>query len=197
MKSTVVFMALFLATPMFGQHGGGSRGAAAPGGGTVARRGSVGRPTSFAGRRPGLRQRFGTGLFSPFYPIGGDYWDGLLGYDDSYPQADNFPYIQFPYVQRGPVFGATAQPVVAQAVVNDYKWKDDSVAAAGNSSTLITIVLKDGTLRYAVATWVQDRQLHYIDSEDKQEVLSSDRIDRAATQRLNEEKKLHLQLPPG
>jgi hypothetical protein len=196
MRNNIAFAALlFLVTPMFGQHGGGAKGTAA-GGGRISARPIAGRRFGFSGNRPAARQRFGNEFVAPYLPIGGDYLGGtylgegdpqdLASYDSYYPPAPNFLSVRPP-----------ARPLVAHAVVNEYNWKDAGVAAGSTSSPTFTIALKDGSLHYAAATWLQNSQLYYIDSEGKQEVLSSNRIDRSATERLNEEKKLRLQLPPG
>lgn len=191
MRNKIAFPALLLlVTPMFGQHGGGAKSAAARGSGVSARRPAVGR-MRLSGTRPAARRRLGNDFLAPYFPIGGDYLGGeypddQAGYDNYYPPSANFLPLQPP-----------ARPLVAHAVVNEYRWNDAGVAAADTSSPTFTIALKDGSLRYAAATWLQNSQLYYIDSEGKQETLSSNRIDRSTTQRLNEEKKLRLQLPPG
>jgi hypothetical protein len=197
MRNNIAFAALFfIVTPLFGQHGGGSRGTAARGGGVLARRGPAEGRMRLSGNRPAARQRFGNQFLSPYFPIGGDYLggdylggdypEGSAGYDNYYAPAANFLSVQ-----------PQARPLVAHAVVNEYQWKDAGASATDTSSPTFTIALKDGSLRYAAATWSQNGQLYYVDSEGKQEVLSSNLIDRSATQRLNEEKKLRLQLPPG
>jgi hypothetical protein len=189
MRNIFAFVALlFLVTPVFGQHVGG---AAARGAGVSAHRGPVAIRMRLSGTRPGMRQRFGNESLAPYFPIGGDYFganypDGQAGYDNYYPPSANFLSV-----------GPALRPLVAHAVVNEYNWKDADVAAGDASAPTFTIALKDGSLHYATATWLQNGQLHYIDSEGRQEVLSSNRIDRSTTERLNEEKKLRLQLPPG
>jgi hypothetical protein len=182
MRNSTAFPALcLLVTPMFGQHGVGARGTSSTGGRVLARRGHT------AGRT-GVRQRPGNAAYFPNGgdSLGGNYRDDQAGYDNYVPPIANFLSVERP-----------APPLVAHAVVNEYRWKDAGVSAADRSSPTFTIALKDGSLRYAAATWLQNRQLYYVDSEGKQEVLSSNRIDRGATERLNEEKKLRLQLPPG
>jgi hypothetical protein len=59
------------------------------------------------------------------------------------------------------------------------------------------VALKDGSKRDGVTAWVQDRSLHLIDFEGRQQVLAADFIDREMTRRLNRQKNLNLQLPPG
>ena len=80
-------------------------------------------------------------------------------------------------------------------MIHEYKVNPEIAAAAGTQRAF-TIALKDGTMRSAVAFWVQKGKVHYIDPQDRQQVLSSDLIDRQATERLNREKNLAMQLPP-
>jgi hypothetical protein len=83
----------------------------------------------------------------------------------------------------------------AHSVINEYTWNEPA-AALDDLVTTFTIMLKDGSKRYAVAVWIQAGNLHYVDSQGRQQVLSSDLIDRDTTQRLNRQKNLKLQLPP-
>jgi hypothetical protein len=87
-------------------------------------------------------------------------------------------------------------PKPAHSVINEYKW-NESAAAVDDRTTTFTIALKDGSQCDAVAAWVQDGNLNYLDSEGRQQVLFSDRIDRDATQSLNRQKNIKLQLPPA
>lgn|GEM_PF-3127105 len=87
-------------------------------------------------------------------------------------------------------------PPPAHPVMHEYNWSDEAKGSAGNPPTY-TIALKNGYWRIAVIAWVQDGKLHYIDPEHKHQALSSDVIDREATARVNQQKNLHLELPPG
>jgi hypothetical protein len=84
----------------------------------------------------------------------------------------------------------------ANPVVQEYKW-DEPVTGPEDQAASFAIVLKDGSKRYAVMAWVQDGQLHYIDSEGHQQTLAANVIDRDTTHRLNRQKSLNLRLPPG
>ncbi len=63
------------------------------------------------------------------------------------------------------------------------------MGALDDRVTTFTIALKDGSKCYVVAAWVQGGNLHYLDSEGRQHVLSSDRIDRDATQKSKSRKE--------
>jgi hypothetical protein len=197
MKSQLRFAALFLvATALFAQRGGVSRGTSLAGLGHATRPpGPVAPPrinTRIAGHRSGFRQRYGNGFVAPYYPFLGDYAPDYLPQPDYFPGSESFG----PQLTPPPVAQAREPVQTAHAVIQDYKWKDQNAAPAGVQATF-TIALKDGSTRSAIVTWVQGRTLHYTDSDDKQGVLSADLIDRDTTRRLNRAKKLSIQLPPG
>ena len=133
----------------------------------------------------------------PFiYPFAGDFgflWD----YPPAYPMSAGYPPINNS-ITLGPDAPATApepaQP--AHAVVKDYKWNESETSPTDQSATF-TVALKDGSKRYAVTAWVQDNQLHYLDSGGHQRVLPAEVIDRETTEHLNRQNHLDLQLPPG
>jgi hypothetical protein len=81
-----------------------------------------------------------------------------------------------------------AEPV--RPVIHEYRWPDSASAPAAFS-----VVAKDGTVRFALAVWIQDGTLHYVAKDGKQERLPLDAVDRAATRQLNAERRLHLWLP--
>jgi hypothetical protein len=133
------------------------------------------------------------------YGFGGDYpdWGGYLypgEYGDEFSSPPNVFYMAPPTAQA---FPQPAEPVrPARAVIHEYKVAPKQGEIGAGASTF-TIALKDGSQRLAVATWIQDGKLHCLDSQGRQQVLSPDSIDRQTTDRLNEEKHLRLQLPPG
>ena len=126
------------------------------------------------------------------YPYWGDYpYPGLYAEE---PPAPPNVFVTAP--AGGQAFPQPAAPVrPAQSVIHEYKWPKNEETGGGAST--FTIALKDGSQRFAVAAWIEGGKLLYLDSEDRQQSLSSDVIDRQTTDRLNEEKHLRLQLPPG
>jgi len=205
---------LFLATmPIFSQHRGGFAGAGMP----VARPGSPTHPAGFAvaGRtnrgfypgRPfvgsgfgsyGRRFGYGPGYIWPYYPAW-DYGSAMpLFYGDEFSGAyppDNAIALGPGYVMPGP--GAIAVPArVASSVLHEYHFAEPAEGRAGGKVTF-TIVLKDGSTRSAVASWISAGKLHYLDSKAQQQVLSPELIDRDATEQVNEAKNLKMELPPG
>jgi hypothetical protein len=128
---------------------------------------------------------------------------------EAFPYDDGFPYYAAPPAQYSPIdkiifpastpeTSASAPPAgqTAHSVMKDYKW-NESEAPSAQQPVAFTVALKDGSKRDAGAAWVQERTLHLIDSEGREQVLTADLIDREATQRLNGQKNLSLQLPPS
>lgn len=146
---------------------------------------------------------FGNGYGYPYGSLVGDY--GLLG---GYPYLNGGVSAEYSDQSSPPPnaffapppIGMTPQPAEppppVQAVVHEYA-VPQGIGSNEASAETITIALKDGTRRSTVATWVQGGKLHYMDPDGKQQVLSADLIDRHETERLNREKQLEIQLPPG
>jgi hypothetical protein len=220
MTSTMRYVALFLiATGAFAQHSGGFAGRPAPGLGSTPAAAGFGRvplgiggtgvfprfppgprirsafgPGAF-GNRFGYGNRSGYGYFAPYYPFYGYGYDQSLGgYPEEYPAGGNtFVFPPTANTSAGPP--PAPPPQSASSVIHEYKLNPELAPSTGKG-TAFTIALKDGSMRSAVAFWVQQGKLHYIDSHDRQQVLSADLIDRDATERLNREKNLPMQLPP-
>jgi hypothetical protein len=145
----------------------------------------------FFGRGFGFRHGFANGYF-PFYgsyPLFGDY-------GQEFPAAPpNATYI----TNNAPAAPSAAYPPEppqkpANPVTHEYTWPNQGPPATGEAA-VFTIALKDGSRRSALAAWVQDGMLHYVDGNGKKQVLASDIIDGDATQRLNKEKNLAIHLP--
>ena len=215
MISAMRFAVLFLITmAAVGQRSGGVAGgfggAAGPAG---TRSGPVVRGTNRAfnraapvvgsgfGRYRGRgRGAFGYGLGYgwPYFPV----WDYDLaaplnygdefagGYPEEYPLAGNL--IIPPVAGTAPA----PPPQPASSVIHEYSFGKEPPGSGGEPATF-TIVLKDGSTRQAVASWVAGGKLHYVDLQARQPVLSPELIDREATERANKAKNLQMELPPG
>jgi hypothetical protein len=104
-----------------------------------------------------------------------------------------------------PVVRPSAPPVVQPSeylVVKEYKWPAAGTASSPSAASTsasnaqdFAIVLKDGSSLSAVAVFVSDDGLHYVDPDQRQMRISMSEIDRAATVKLNRERNLNLQLP--
>jgi hypothetical protein len=142
----------------------------------------------FAGRgfkfSRGFRNHYSP-FYWPFFPV-------IEDYGQAYPVTvpNNV------YVIAGPDASppAASSPESAKPVIHEYKWPNEPSVPTGERITF-TIALKDGSKRSALATWVQKQSLYYVDSEGRQQVLTSELIDYEVTMRLNEEKKLVIHLP--
>jgi hypothetical protein len=155
-------------------------------------------PGAFGPRRGNRFGRFGNSFIGGYWPFFGDYglWGDYLDWAD-YPYAEepSPPPNLFFIAPPPPVFApppAPARPV--QSVIHEYPAPP---ASAGSSpgATAFTIALKDGSQLSAIAVWIQQGKLYYVDSQQRHRVLSPDVIDRETTERLNEEKNLRVELP--
>lgn len=192
MRSAACFLVLVLSVPVaLAQRGGGFGH-----GGGVASRGAVVARPGFGryGREHGFRYR--PGYIWPYYPI----WDYSsttpLYYEDEFPNEYPEQYPPAYELQAPPAMDSRAQaPRIATSVIHDYNFPKQTTGTPGKAE--FTIVLKDGSTRSAVASWVTGGQLHYIAPDSRQEVLAAALIDRKATEEANEAKNLNLVLPPG
>jgi hypothetical protein len=216
MRSAVSFFVLVLSVPVaLAQRGGGFGHGAGANPTGIARPGSMQTGTLGGTRRvgggpyrgrgfgePGFgrygRERgfgYGPGYIWPYYPIW-DYSSVTPFYYDS-EFSNEYPE-QYPPVyeiQGPPTIDSRAQPPrIASSVIHDYNFPKQAGGSAGE--TKFTIVLKDGSTRSAVASWVAGGQLHYIDPDSRQEALAPAAIDRKATEEANQAKNLSLVLPP-
>jgi hypothetical protein len=219
MKQLVVGIVLFLSlfpAHSGAQHGGGGHGGGFPGGiagrggfrdgGFTApgltghsgfRRGHFGLPTV----RPipqlgsvGIYNRFwnygsGSGGLGWGYPNAFDSY-GDEGYDDSGYQS---PMISTSAEENyGPTF-IQPPPPPARPELHEYKWPDSS----GDAAATFVLMLTDGSVRPAIAVWVQESTVHYITPEGSGERLELHNINRQGTRMSNAAKHLTLWLPAG
>jgi hypothetical protein len=89
-----------------------------------------------------------------------------------------------------------ARPKITNPVLREYHLGETDRNPPGTKATL-TVVLKDGSRRSAVASWVAAGKLYYVDSKGQQQVLAPESIDRDATERANEDRNSKMDLPPG
>jgi hypothetical protein len=128
------------------------------------------------------------------YSSGYGYLAGYVPYDDSVPYA----YPPAPVVLMQPPDIVVPPPPPAHAVITEYKASDfasPSLADADAEPQAFTIVLKDGSTLAATTIVASEDGLHYVDPDERHLRISMASVDRAATQRLNRQKKLNLYLP--
>lgn len=167
----------------FGPAAGGPRGMASglPPVGPIPPLGPVG-PRFPVGRGFGRS-------FSPFgYPV-------VLG-DYAYPPS----YEPAPVIAPPPpviVVPPSPPPPPVRSEIREYRALPEAQpAAAVGEEPKFAIALKDGSVRYAVATFVQGNTLAYVDPDGREQRVSGEDVDRVATRRLNQALKLNLYLPP-
>jgi hypothetical protein len=121
-----------------------------------------------------------------FYPSAFPWFLGDYGY----APAPNVVMLQQPplYVLMAPAPSEPPRPEI-----HEYP----SAAPAANEDQTFAIVLRDGSVRSAVAVTVQKGALYYVEPDGAHRLVSLEALDREATLRLNRERKLQLQLPPA
>ncbi len=140
---------------------------------------------------PGMRGRHGFSDFGGFgflggYPLLPVIADGY-GYGGA-PSIIMLQPIQMPVLPPRP-------PEIAHAAVHEYH---PAEPAAGGQQPVFTLAMNDGSRHTAILVWVQNGAIHYIDPTGKTEQAPLSSLDRATTERLNQEKNLELHLPePG
>jgi hypothetical protein len=131
----------------------------------------------------------------PIFPLGfGGY--GFGGYDYDYvPQAPNVVVLEPPPPAYVPV--PERPPETATMVIHEYQSPSaGATQAPEGDQPVFAIVLKNTTMLTATAVIVQNDALHIVDPDGGHQRVSMEAVDREATKRVNQERKLQLQLPP-
>ena len=131
-------------------------------------------------------------------PRGGFWGYSANDYDDGWPpdfsstgtQPAPAPVILVMPQMAAPVV-APPPPEPVRAVVREYSWPD----SGGKPRVPFSIVSKDGTVRFALAVWVQTGVLHFTAPDRTAGQIALSAVDRRATAQLNAENRLHLPLP--
>jgi hypothetical protein len=137
---------------------------------------------------PGLRGRHGfsnVGDFGFFggFPLLPVIADGY-GYGGT-PSVIWLQPVQMPVLPPRP-------PEIAHAAVHEYH---PAEPASSGQQPVFTLAMNDGSRHAAILVWVQNGAIHYIDPTGKTEHAPLSSLDRATTERLNQEKNLELHLP--
>lgn len=134
-----------------------------------------------------LRQRPGR-ILGEFPFLWGGYNSDLYAPE---PYVAPVPQPPAPYVivQQAPIENVRLE-------IHDYVPRDAYTTEPAGEPPSFSIVLRDGTLRSAVAVTMQGDTLVYFDTDNAQQRVPLDYIDRETTRRLNREKGLNLRLPP-
>jgi len=150
---------------------------------------AVGKPGS--GFRSAPRASFGHRPSSFFYPpYFSDYDYGYSGY----APAPNVVVVQQPAAF---VMLPQAPPEPPRPEIHEYgSATPGPVPSPEDESAAFTIVLKDGSVRSAVAVAVQNNMVHLVEPDGRHDRVALDTVDRDATRRRNRERHIELQLPP-
>ena len=141
------------------------------------------------------------------FPYGYGYLASGYGY--GYSDGDTAPYDaggytfspQQGYFEPSPPPPSVIQvaPKPAHPVLTNYTWPAASAPSAAVApeaeAQTFGIVLKDGSTLAATTIVAADDVLHYVDPDERHMRVSMSAVDRAATLKLNRERKLTLYLP--
>jgi len=181
----------FVFAPLaYAQRGGGARGGGIGNAGWGGGRGGFGR---FDGNRFD-GNRFGRSNFNN----GGFGWLGYGGWGypfvDDYDSQPSQPTVIVPVTIQfvGPPPPPPPPPEPPRLAVRSYVWPD--TATPTEAINTFAIVSKDGSMRSAIAVWVQGTELRYRTEEGGGRVPLA-QIDREKTLRVNAERGLRFWLP--
>ena len=196
--------------------GGGFRGGIVAGGGGfhggfVSHGGGFGFHSGVFSSNPfvfnrgfGFRSGFGFGFGWGLPVYAGGYWDPFYsgyGYGYGYPYAPgpNVTVIGAPYAEPAPpvvvqAYAPPPPPAPAHPSVREYG-TPEPVPQNETRSQLYLLAFKDGTIRAAVAYWVDGDTLHYVDPNHKQREAPLASIDREFSRQLNRERRVTFRLP--
>lgn len=200
----IVALSAVLAPGAFGQRSGfgGGRGFGGGGHGFAGGRNFRFRPFQF--------NRFGyssVGFLGPsYYPFFSNY--GYLGDDYSdYDQPAPYTYSAQPNVTvvylppapytAGPQYiGQRYQPESASPSIQEYSSESAPAPAEAPKQIFFSFALRDGTSRHALAYWVQNQTLHYIDMDGERGELALNEVNRPRSVELNRNRGVDFWLPP-
>ena len=139
---------------------------------------------------PGLSRRHGFATFGNFgffggYPLLPVIADGYGYGNGGAPSIIMLQPIQMPVPAPRP-------PEIAHAAMHEYH---PAETATAGQQPVFTLAMNDGSRHSAILVWVQNGAIHYIDPSGKTEHAPLSTLDRATTERLNQEKNLELHLP--
>jgi hypothetical protein len=199
----VAGLCCLLAAGSFGQRMGygGFRGGYARGGG-------FGR--GFGGFRGFSQHRFFRSSFFPSaFPL---YYGGFgyPGYNDynNYNDPSYAPYTQAPsanvtviYLPPPPSYGpqivSTSQyePQGAQPMTREYPEHASAPPPAARAPIYFQIAMKDGSVYAALAYWVQNGLLHYVDLDENRAQVPVNAVDQERSEKLNKARQVDFRLP--
>ena len=132
---------------------------------------------------------YGAGGLGWGYPGAFDGYGDAGYYDSGYQNS----MIGMPDEENcGPTF-IQPPPPPARPELHEYKWTDSS----GDTAATFVLMLTDGSVRSAIAVWIQDSTVHYITPEGSGGRLGLHSVNRQGTRLANAARHLTLWLPAG
>lgn len=183
-------LACVLAVGAFGQRGGmghgggfghGFRGGGHPGSRTQPFN-RIQRPFFF-----NRGASFGAPIWPAFYDTWGDY-------DNPYP-AQAAPNVIVVYTPPAPQPVYYAPEPAPTPLVKEYHWDNAPTGPAARLPIYFSFALRDSSVVRALAYWVEDDTLHYVDQEGTQKKMPLGEVDRARSAKLNRERGIDFGLP--
>lgn len=139
-----------------------------------------------------LADSFFPGWSMPWYPF------TYGGYDIAPQQPSPSVIVIQPFSPE--MMAPRKPPEPARLEIREYKGPapEEAQPAAGapRAAQMFTIALRSGARDSAMAAWVENDCLSYLNERGRRQTVSLTAIDRDATERLNREKNLSLWLPP-
>lgn len=133
----------------------------------------------------------------PFWP----YWGGYGGYGYDMAQAAQPSIIVIQPFSPEMMGQPRKPPEPARLEIREYKGPaageaQPAAAAPLGPQQMFSIALRNGARDAAMAAWVDDDCLNYLNASGKRQKVALSALDRDATERLNRQKNLSLWLPP-
>ncbi len=205
----------------YGGFRGGYGGRGFVGRGFVGR-GFVGRGFVGHGFRPFGYYRFGYPYYGfsrrafwyPYAPVYfGAYWDYGWGYDPGWGYGASYVPVYPPQPAVTVVYPQNAAPPTPSVIINQlpprsaaperrtepetYRSEAERRPSRADRSDVYLIAFNDRTIRAALAYWVTDGTLHYLDLDHVRRTAPLSAVDRQFSAELNRERRVPFDLPEG
>jgi hypothetical protein len=102
-----------------------------------------------------------------------------------------------PPASGSPYGGQQYRPETASPIIHEYSNAGAPAPSATSNQIYFSFALKNDTTRYALAYWVQDRTIHYIDLDGERAEVPLGEVNRARSVELNQKRGIEFWLPPA
>jgi hypothetical protein len=141
------------------------------------------------------------GLYPGFWgwdePLDWDYEDSGMG-QSGYPGYSSQPNVTVVYLPPAPgsqYSGRQYEPETASPIIHEYSSEGAPAPSAASTQIYFSFALRNGPTRYALAYWVQDQKVHYIDMDGERGELALSNVNRARSEELNHKRGIDFWLP--